>query len=114
MFREILGVLAATRKDTHGAMLLALDLTTGLNCDTADVDPACVAADVTVALGYPKRGHLDFPGADYVGRLEVADIGIPPGLDDDVHVSLLTYRVGTKRTPRASGRLPQGHFRSGQ
>jgi len=70
--------------------VLALDLPSGVDSDSAYVDPATVAADVTVALGYPKRGHLDFPGAAYVGRLEVADIGIPDGLDDDVRVSLLT------------------------
>ena len=110
VFREILGVLAATRKDTHGAMLLALDLTTGLNCDTSDVDPACVAADVTVALGYPKRGHLDFLGADYVGCLEVADIGIPPGLDDDVHVSLLTTEWARSALPERPGDSHKGTF----
>ena len=110
VFREILGVLAATRKDTHGAMLLALDLTTGLNCDTADVDPACVAADVTVALGYPKRGHWDFPGADYVGCLEVVDIGIPPGLDDDVHVSLLTTERARSALPERPGDSHKGTF----
>lgn len=70
--------------------VLALDLPSGLDADSANVDPATVVADITVALGYPKRGHLDFPGAAYVGRMEVADIGIPPGLDDDVRVSLLT------------------------
>ena len=70
--------------------VLALDLPSGVDSDSANVDPATVAADVTVALGYPKRGHLDFPGAAYLGRMEVADIGIPDGLDDDVRVSLLT------------------------
>ena len=62
VFKDILNVLSATRGDSGSLKLLALDLPTGLNCDTADVDPVCVAADVTVALGYPKRGHLDFPG----------------------------------------------------
>ena len=70
--------------------VLALDLPSGVDSDSANADPATVAADVTVALGYPKRGHLDFPGAAYLGRMEVADIGIPDGLDDDVRVSLLT------------------------
>ena len=70
--------------------VLALDLPSGVDSDSANVDPTTVAADVTVTLGYPKRGHLDFPGAAYLGRMEVVDIGIPPGLDDDVRVSLLT------------------------
>ena len=110
VFREILGVLSDTRRDTRGAMLLALDLPTGLNCDTADMDPACVAADVTVALGYPKLGHLDFPGADCVGRLEVADIGIPSGLDDDVHASMLTSEWARSVLPERPGDSHKGTF----
>ena len=90
--------------------VLALDLPTGLDSDTADVDPATVAADVTVALGYPKRGHLDFPGAAYVGRLEVADIGIPTGLDDDVRVSLLTGEWARAALPSRPSESHKGTF----
>ena len=90
VFREILAKLSSARTSVPGPRLLALDLPTGLNCNTASVDPACAAADVTVALGFPKQGHLDFPGADYVGRLQVVDIGVPPGLDYDADVELLT------------------------
>lgn len=79
--------------------VLALDLPSGLDADSAGADPATVSADVTVALGYPKRGHLDFPGATYVGRMEVADIGIPTGLDDDVRVSLLTESWASTALP---------------
>ena len=110
VFRDILCTLSATRGDPHGPRLLALDLPTGLNCDTADVDPACVASDVTVALGCPKRGHLAFPGADYVGCIEVADIGIPSGLDDDVQVDLLTSEWARTRLPERPGDSHKGTF----
>lgn len=33
--------------------------------------------DVTVALGAPKVGLFRFPGANFIGRLETVDIGIP-------------------------------------
>ena len=111
VFRDILDVLGDNRKgDARTAHLLALDLPTGLNCDTAEVDPACVAPDATVALGYPKRGHLSFPGADSVGSLEVADIGIPPGLDDDVQVSLLTSEWARSALPERPGDSHKGTF----
>jgi len=58
--------------------LLAVDLPTGLNADTGAVDPHCVAADQTVALGWSKVGLHTLPGAQYAGRVEVVDIGIPP------------------------------------
>ena len=53
---------------------MALDLPTGLNPDTGEVDPACPKADVTIALGVPKRGLLAFPGA--IGPAVGAWLGI--------------------------------------
>ena len=75
-----------------GPPVLAMDLPTGLNPDTGEVDPAGIMADLTVTLGRPKVGLLTFPGAASVGRLEVADIGLPPGLETerDIDLEMLT------------------------
>ena len=88
-FKDILAALREARSSNSTLRLLAMDLPTGLNCDTGEVDPTCVPTDTTVSLGYPKRGHLVFPGADFTGKLEIADIGIPPGLDSDVTLDLI-------------------------
>ena len=88
-FRNILATLREARSSNPRLRLLAMDLPTGLNSDTGEVDPACIPSDITVSLGYPKRGHLAFPGADFTGKLEVADIGIPPRLDSDVPLDLI-------------------------
>jgi len=71
-------------------LLVAVDVPTGLDCDTGAIDPAAVPADLTVTFGFPKRGQFLFPGAEYVGQLVVADIGIPPHLADNVQVELAT------------------------
>ena len=73
-------------------LLLALDLPTGLNANTGEVDPACPRFDSTIALGYPKVGLLCFPGAERVGRLRVLDIGIPHDLLEEqaVDVEMIT------------------------
>ena len=111
VFKDILSILSVTcRGGSRTAQLIALDLPTGLNCDTAEVDPACVTADVTVALGYPKCGHLTFPGAGVVGQLDVADIGIPPDLDEDVRVSLLTSGWARDALPVRPGDSHKGTF----
>ena len=89
VFKDILLALQQARSRNPRLRLIAMDLPTGLNSDTGEVDPACVPPDLTVSLGYPKRGHLAFPGADYTGILETADIGIPPGLDSDVPLDLI-------------------------
>ena len=112
VFKDILGILSVARRGSPRTVpcLLALDLPTGLNCDTAEVDPACIAPDFTVVLGYPKRGHLTFPGAGVVGELEVAEIGIPPGLDDDVQVSLLSSEWARSVLPDRPGDSHKGTF----
>jgi hydroxyethylthiazole kinase-like uncharacterized protein yjeF len=69
--------------------IIALDLPSGLNADTGAVDPACLYADNTVTLGFPKVGLLKNPGADRAGRITVADIGIPAYLVDEVPSELM-------------------------
>ena len=90
VLRQILLSLTAARVRSPGLRLLALDLPTGLDADTGAVDPICPRADVTVALGYPKAGHYVFPGAERAGIVESVDIGMPPGLDVDVTLELMT------------------------
>lgn len=75
----------------HGAApVLAVDIPSGVCADTGRILGAAVRADLTVTFALPKRGLLFYPGAAYTGRLEVADIGIPPALHPDYECSLLT------------------------
>jgi hydroxyethylthiazole kinase-like uncharacterized protein yjeF len=71
-------------------LIVAVDCPTGLDCDTGALDPAAVPADLTVTFAYPKLGLLRFPGAEAVGHIVVADIGIPPELADDVILEMAT------------------------
>lgn len=64
--------------------IVAVDLPSGLNADTGEADALAPRADMTVTFGFPKPGHFCFPGADLVGTLLVADIGIPEALAADV------------------------------
>ena len=95
-----------------GPKILALDLPTGLNPDTGEVDPACVRADTTVALGCPKVGLLTFPAAEYVGRLQVADIGLPPGLEEErqINLELLTAEWVREHLPARPVNSHKGTF----
>jgi len=85
-----MAALAQARDGRPELLLLAVDLPSGVNADTAEADPASVAADLSVALGYPKIGHCALPGADLCGLVSVENIGLPPGLDDNVDLSLIT------------------------
>ncbi len=54
--------------------VVAVDLPTGLDADTGQVDPDCIAAKVTVACGFAKPGLYVQPGKSRVGRVVVAPL----------------------------------------
>ena len=65
--------------------IVAVDLPSGLNPDTGALDPATLNADLTVTFAFPKIGQLAFPGANAVGELVIADIGIREEWADAEH-----------------------------
>ena len=65
------------------APVVAVDIPSGVNGETALVEGPAVRATVTVAMGAEKVGTAVTPGALYAGTVETADIGIhvdAPGL----------------------------------
>lgn len=106
--RDAMLMLQRTRERPHPPLLLALDLPTGLNADTGEVDPAGPLFDVTLALGYPKAGLMRFPGAERAGRLRILDIGIPPNLPEApaVDLEMLTPQWAAAQLPP---RPPDSH-----
>jgi len=71
---------ATPRARAAQPVIVAVDCPTGLDCDTGALDPASFQADLTVTFIGPKHGMLRFPGAEAVGELVVADIGISDDL----------------------------------
>jgi NAD(P)H-hydrate epimerase len=102
----VLRALSQARKERPSLRLLAVDLPTGLDADTGCVDPESVSADATMALGYPKVGHYAGSGAGHCGTVEVVDIGVPPTLDADVRLELMTAEWARALLP---GRPPDAH-----
>jgi len=58
--------------------VVSVDIPSGLSADTGKVQGVALTAALTVTFGCPKVGHVLFPGAGLTGKLEVADIGLPP------------------------------------
>lgn len=56
---------------------IALDVPTGLDCDTAEVAGIAVQADYTFTFATAKPGLLSDSAAAHIGHLEVLDIGLP-------------------------------------
>ena len=109
-------MLLETYRSAGRLTILALDLPTGLDADTGEVDPACYPADLTVALGFPKVGLLTLPGAARAGQLRVVDIGLPPGLEEEpeivpeLNLELLTPEWVAKQLPPRPADSHKGSF----
>ena len=87
---EALDLLREARAGNESPRLMALDVPTGLDADTGSVDSKTVPSDETLTLGNPKAGLYRFPGAEYTGKAEVLNIGIPNGLDSEIAFDLMT------------------------
>jgi ADP-dependent NAD(P)H-hydrate dehydratase / NAD(P)H-hydrate epimerase len=72
-YQEVIGFINETKKP-----VFAVDIPSGLSSDTARPCGAAIHARVTATFGFPKLGHVLYPGIEYTGELEVIDIGIPP------------------------------------
>lgn len=90
IFASVLGMVSRVKEKRPGLHIIALDLPSGLNADSGAVDPACLYADDTITLGFPKLGLFNPPGLERAGKITIADIGIPSYLAEDIPAELIT------------------------
>jgi NAD(P)H-hydrate epimerase len=67
--------------DPRRPIVVAIDVPTGLDCDTGETSGPAVRADVTVTFVAPKVGFEQASARRVLGRVIVADIGVPVGGD---------------------------------
>lgn len=96
------------------ALVVAIDLPSGLDADTGTAEGDAVIADLTVTMGLPKRGLLQPDALEFVGVVEVVDIGIADELTESLPdgPELITARdvAGCfDRRPRRSHKGGYGH-----
>ncbi|WP_283610756.1 NAD(P)H-hydrate dehydratase [Faecalispora anaeroviscerum] len=74
--------------ETSGAFLLALDLPSGVSCDTGEVPGRCVRAAETVSFTALKPAHLIQPGRGFCGKVTVVPVGISESLMEEAETPL--------------------------
>ena len=90
---EVRGIIRQAIDDwPQGIHTVAVDLPSGMNADTGSIGGNAVRADVTVTLAFAKQGLLAPEAYPWVGRLVVADIGIPEICADDTAWNSLILR----------------------
>ncbi len=60
--------------------MVAVDVPSGLDCDTGEPGGVAIRADITITFVAIKKGFLAERACPYVGRCEVVDIGAPQEL----------------------------------
>ena len=76
--------------------VVAVDVPSGMDCDTGEVDPVTLPADLTITFGAAKRGQFCASAAVVLGELLVADIGIDPALTREIATEVASpLLVGT-------------------
>lgn len=82
--RDILGpfknVIEAINKS--GKKVISVDTPSGLDGTSGKIYGICVRADVTVTFTFAKTGFFKNQGSRHVGKVVVADIGIPLALQE--------------------------------
>jgi NAD(P)H-hydrate epimerase len=68
----------------HSANKLAVDLPSGLDCDTGEPADPTVRADHTATFVAPKLGFANPLAAEFMGQLHVLDIGAPRRLIEQI------------------------------
>jgi NAD(P)H-hydrate epimerase len=63
--------------NVQAAKVLAVDVPSGLDCDTGEPSEFTVKAEVTCTFHAPKVGFLNSQAQKYLGELHVVSIGIP-------------------------------------
>lgn len=61
-------------------LTVAVDVPTGLNCDTGEIYGNCLVADYTIGIALPKQGYYLNKGVKYCGEITIVDIGFPEEL----------------------------------
>jgi ADP-dependent NAD(P)H-hydrate dehydratase / NAD(P)H-hydrate epimerase len=108
--REVTGLAEAMIRAMNASRVavIAVDLPSGVNGTTGAVMGAAVEAAQTVTFFRRKTGHLLLPGRLHCGRIEIADIGIPPTVLDKIKPAAFANRPSLwgRAFPSPS---PRGH-----
>lgn len=105
----LLQAVDASRQE-HRQIVVAVDCASGLNCDSGAVDPLALSPTLTVTFAFAKRGHYQFPAADFVGELLVADIGIDGHAADGVRTFVITPQLVAGWLPKRPRLSHKGTF----
>ena len=77
MYAEVINHINSAKLEEEDIKVISVDAPSGVDTDNGKVMGCAVRADITVTFGKTKVGLVMYPGASFVGKVKVWDIGIP-------------------------------------
>ncbi|HOK56333.1 MAG TPA: NAD(P)H-hydrate epimerase [bacterium] len=56
---------------------VSIDIPSGLDADTGEIHGVSVKSNITISMGFLKKGFFTGKGPEYVGKIKLVDIGFP-------------------------------------
>jgi len=106
---------AIERVNDSGVPLVAVDIASGVNADSGAIMGVAARASLTVTFGFAKFGHVSYPGAEFCGELEIAEIGFAPAAVAEIapggkYFDSAEARSLVRARPRNSHKGNYGHL----
>ena len=102
-------VIEIVNKRTGAPAVVAVDIPSGLQADTGEIQGGAIVADYTVTFTAPKVGMFQGQASDNIGQLIVSDIGSSPDLISKVGSGRLHWAEPNEFEQFAARRKPDGN-----
>lgn len=110
------GAIQYINSQTSECFCVSIDVPSGLNADTGVAEGEAVLADITATMGLAKKGFVAPSAIEYLGGIEVVDLGMPPEFVEEAAaesemelVFVSDLRPLFRRRPRLSHKGTFGH-----
>lgn len=87
------------------ACKIAVDVPSGIVCDSGEIINDCFKADITVSFTALKPLHVLYPSMDCCGEIRVADVGIPKNIMSVCSYTMKTTDCYIKNNPLRERRM---------
>ncbi|MCM8785088.1 MAG: NAD(P)H-hydrate epimerase [Candidatus Omnitrophica bacterium] len=57
--------------------IVSIDIPSGLDADTGEIHGVCIKSNLTISMGFLKKGFFIGKGPEYTGKIKLVDIGFP-------------------------------------